>query len=82
MERKSIHCFRCGHDWYSKKDNIRMCPKCKSIRYDVQTITLTIEQSADINFLSKKTGKRESEVINEIIANEKGKYLISFDSIP
>ena len=27
-------CKRCGHKWVPKKEEIRQCPKCKSVWWD------------------------------------------------
>ncbi len=31
---KKLTCQRCGHPWYPRQDDVRMCPKCKSVRFD------------------------------------------------
>lgn len=27
---KKIKCLRCGHQWVPRKEEVRICPKCKS----------------------------------------------------
>ena len=29
-----LECLRCGHKWVPTKEDIRMCPKCKSAYWD------------------------------------------------
>jgi Zn finger protein HypA/HybF involved in hydrogenase expression len=29
-----IKCQKCGHVWIPKKEDVRQCPKCKSVRFD------------------------------------------------
>lgn len=31
---KNLECKRCGHKWLPRKSDIRICPKCKSARWD------------------------------------------------
>jgi predicted Zn-ribbon and HTH transcriptional regulator len=30
----TLHCRRCGHSWVPTKIDIRICPRCKSARWD------------------------------------------------
>lgn len=30
----SLKCKRCGHKWQPRKEEIRICPKCKSPYWD------------------------------------------------
>ncbi len=27
-------CKRCGHDWYPRQADVRICPNCKSANWD------------------------------------------------
>lgn len=29
-----VICQRCGHEWVPIVKDVRMCPKCKSVRFD------------------------------------------------
>ena len=31
-----LTCLRCGHVWTPKTDDVRICPKCKSARWDTK----------------------------------------------
>ena len=31
-----LECKRCGHSWIPKKEEVRMCPKCDSVWWDVE----------------------------------------------
>lgn len=31
---KTIKCKQCGHTWTPRSADVRMCPKCKSVRFD------------------------------------------------
>lgn len=31
---KHLICKRCDHDWYPRKTEVRICPKCKSPYWD------------------------------------------------
>lgn len=33
-EVKNLHCKRCGHSWYPRQPEVRICPKCKSPYWD------------------------------------------------
>jgi len=35
-EIKIFKCLRCPHEWASKKEHPRVCPKCKSPYWDVE----------------------------------------------
>lgn len=30
-----LKCKRCGWEWIPRGEDIRMCPKCKSVRWDM-----------------------------------------------
>lgn len=30
-----LDCKRCGHKWTPRKDDVRLCPKCKSPYWEV-----------------------------------------------
>lgn len=29
-----LTCRRCGHSWVPRREDVRMCPKCGSVRWD------------------------------------------------
>ena len=29
-----LKCKRCGHEWWPRKSEVRICPKCKSAYWD------------------------------------------------
>lgn len=29
-----LNCKRCGHSWFPRKSEVRICPKCKSAYFD------------------------------------------------
>ena len=29
-----LTCKRCGHIWIPRTDDVRICPRCKSLRWD------------------------------------------------
>jgi len=31
-----LECKRCGHTWIPKKEEVRICPKCKSAWWDTE----------------------------------------------
>ena len=31
---RELHCLRCGHRWFPRVQDIRICAKCKSARFD------------------------------------------------
>jgi len=35
---QKLKCFRCSHQWVPRKDDIRLCPKCKSAYWDKQKV--------------------------------------------
>jgi uncharacterized protein len=35
-----LHCYRCIYSWIPTKPVVRMCPRCKSIRWDVPKVRL------------------------------------------
>jgi len=38
IEMDKIKCLRCGHKWYPRTPEVRICPKCKSPYFDVPKI--------------------------------------------
>jgi len=30
----TLTCLRCGHEWVPRMVDVRLCPKCKSARWD------------------------------------------------
>ena len=34
IEVTKLHCEKCGHDWVPRQEDVRICPKCKSARFD------------------------------------------------
>jgi len=34
IELRRLNCKRCGHNWIPHKEEIRICPKCKSPYWD------------------------------------------------
>jgi len=32
---RQITCTRCGHTWVPRKIDVRRCPKCQSVYFDV-----------------------------------------------
>ena len=32
---REIECKRCGHTWTPRKRDVRRCPKCQSVYFDV-----------------------------------------------
>ena len=35
-----LHCYRCIYSWTPAKSVVRMCPRCKSVRWDVPVVRL------------------------------------------
>ena len=31
---RKLECRKCGHKWTPRRDDVRQCPKCKSVRWD------------------------------------------------
>jgi predicted Zn-ribbon and HTH transcriptional regulator len=31
----SAHCFRCGYDWHPRIARVTICPRCKSVRWNI-----------------------------------------------
>ena len=51
-------CLRCGHEWSSKQDRPRVCPKCKTPYWDVsknygKPITLPSKEESEARFKDK-----------------------------
>lgn len=36
-----LDCKRCGHKWPPKKEDVRLCPKCKSPYWDIAKVYRT-----------------------------------------
>lgn len=34
MNLKKLKCNRCGHEWVPRVEDVRVCPKCRSLRWD------------------------------------------------
>ena len=30
-----LECKRCGHKWFPRKSEVKQCPKCKSVNFDI-----------------------------------------------
>lgn len=35
IETTRITCKRCGHEWTPRKEEVRVCPKCHSVYFDL-----------------------------------------------
>lgn len=44
MKLIRLQCKRCGHEWIPRQDEVRMCPKCKSIWYDKPRKVIKVEK--------------------------------------
>lgn len=33
---KKLECLRCLHKWAPRKEDVRICPKCKSVYWDIK----------------------------------------------
>lgn len=33
--QKQLTCLRCGHKWNPRKPDVRQCPGCKTVLWDV-----------------------------------------------
>lgn len=33
--KKALKCKRCYHEWDPRKEDVRICPKCKSASWDL-----------------------------------------------
>lgn len=31
---KKLKCLRCSKEWFPRKEDVRICPECKSARFD------------------------------------------------
>src|ERR1700690_2300683 len=40
IELNRLHCYRCGHSWAPQKEEVRICPHCKSTLWDVPKIRI------------------------------------------
>ncbi len=34
MKLPILKCKKCGHEWTPRTDDVRVCPKCRSLRWD------------------------------------------------
>jgi predicted Zn-ribbon and HTH transcriptional regulator len=34
IKRRQAECQKCGHKWFPRVKDVRICPKCKSVRWD------------------------------------------------
>lgn len=34
VDLPTLKCKRCGYEWIPRHPDVRMCPKCKSVRWD------------------------------------------------
>ena len=73
-----LKCVRCGHEWYPRLPEIRICPKCKSAFWDrerKQKNTLEGKSSAP-----RRREKGESMNIGEEI--KRGVVVPNFEPVP
>jgi Zn finger protein HypA/HybF involved in hydrogenase expression len=47
IEIIKITCLRCGHSWIPRKTDIRLCPRCKTVNWDVPPSPLSEGQSVE-----------------------------------
>jgi uncharacterized OB-fold protein len=31
-----LKCKKCGHEWVPRQSDVRLCPKCKTYKWDVE----------------------------------------------
>ncbi len=64
----SVTCMRCGHEWFPRKRDVRICPICKSARWDqprrVRKSSQTEgERKARIAYLKSAIFKAQDELL-------------------
>lgn len=32
---EKLECLRCGYKWIPRKNDVRQCPKCRSVLWDI-----------------------------------------------
>jgi len=52
-----MNCLRCGHKWIPRKEDVRMCPKCKSPYFDQAKKKITIIEVDSIESGEKQIKK-------------------------
>ena len=35
VDLPKLHCERCGHDWVPRQTDVRRCPECGSVYFDL-----------------------------------------------
>jgi predicted Zn-ribbon and HTH transcriptional regulator len=34
IKLKTLKCLRCGYEWTPRREDVRQCPKCKSVYWN------------------------------------------------
>jgi uncharacterized OB-fold protein len=42
-----MDCKRCGHKWIPRKEDVRLCPRCKTAYFDRGPIRITKKTEAE-----------------------------------
>ena len=50
---KEYECYRCGHTWIPRHTDVRQCPKCRSVCWDIK---LDSDKGGSQKFIIKKKG--------------------------
>ena len=35
IELKRLKCQKCKHEWHPRQEDVRLCPKCKTAKWDI-----------------------------------------------
>jgi predicted Zn-ribbon and HTH transcriptional regulator len=46
IEVKVLECKRCGYDWMPRQKDVRQCPSCRSVLWDVERTEKRIKKEA------------------------------------
>lgn len=34
VQKARMECLRCGHKWFPRQEEVRQCPKCRTMWFD------------------------------------------------
>ena len=59
VQLQVLTCKRCGHKWVPRKEEVRICPRCKSQYWDLEPKEL-LQEGGGVKFL-RVIGKRKNQ---------------------
>ena len=69
-----LHCLRCGHAWFPRSNDVRICPRCKTARWDEPRTTRSSHSSPTVSSAAQIRSS-SGETLLESLRREQAKIL-------